>query len=130
MKKIISLTLAIVLCFCTICVSANADIVDIAYYRDWNFDDLSAPEYVALTADADSVSFWGSCVNTPDEPESLTAFIIGVTNPLCSVALDFDADGSVTTYPYAFPQGLYRVYFVGNEDVEKAYAYAVFTKVD
>ena len=130
MKKIIALTLAIVMCFCTVCFSASADIITLALYQDWEFYGRSAPEYVAVLSDADSVSFAATCTETPDEPEILTCFILGVSDSTYSNSFIFEADGTVTSYLYGFPAGLYKVYFVGNPDVEKSYAVTLFTKVD
>ena len=130
MKKIIALTLAIIMCFCTVCFSASADIITIGLYQDWEFYGRSAPEYVALQYDADGVSFSADCTTTPDEPEILTCFIIGVTDSTYSHSFIFEADGTVTSYFYGFPEGLYKVYFVGNPDVEKSFACTLFTKID
>lgn len=130
MKKIIALTLAIVMCFCTVCFSASADIITVGLYQDWEFCGKSVPEYVALQVDADSVSFWAECTNTPDNPEILTCYIISISNSAYSHSFIFESDGSVTTYAYAFPAGLYKVYFVGDPDVEKSHACTLFTKVD
>ena len=130
MKKIFALTLAIVMAFCTVCFSADAAIIEVAIYQDWEFYGRSAPEYIALQIAADSVSFSATCVNTPDQPEILTCYIIGISDSTYSNSFIFEADGSVTTYPYAFPDGLYKVYFVGDPDVEKDDAIAIFTKVD
>lgn len=130
MKKILCLFLAIVMALCGTCFSASADIVTVALYRDWDFCGRSSPEYLGLQIDSDTVSFFAECTSTPDEPELLVAHIIGVTYPAYSTTFDFYADGSVTTYPYAFPSGLYKIYFVGDPDVEKSYAYAVFTTID
>ena len=130
MKKIIALTLAIVMCFCTACFSANAEIVNVGFYQDWDFYGLSTPEYIPLQLNSDSISFWAECTNTPDEPELLICVVMGITNSAYSNSFEFYADGSVTTYPYGFPAGLYKIFFVGDSDVEKSEAIAIFTKVD
>ena len=130
MKKILCLVLVLVIGLCGACFSASADIIDVALYQDWNFYGRSDPEYIGLQVDADSVSFYAQCESTPDEPELLSCYIIGYTNPSFSYSFEFYADESVTTYAYAFPSGLYKIYFVGSTDLKKTHAYTIFTKVD
>lgn len=130
MKKIICLSLALIMALCGACFSADASIVEVALYRDWDFYGRSTPEYIGLQVAADSVSFYAECESTPDTPELLTGHVIGITNPTFSHTFEFYADETVTTYPYAFPTGLYKVYFIGSTTVKKTYACATFTAVD
>lgn len=130
MKKIICLSLALVMALCGACFSADASIIDVAAYRDWNFYGRSTPEYIGLQVAADTVSFYAECESTPDTPELLECVIIGITNTSYSNTFEFYADGTVTTYPYALPTGLYKVYFLGSSTIKKTYACATFTAVD
>ena len=130
MKKIFALTLALVMALCGTCFSANAAIINVAQFMDWDFYGRSCTEYVGLQMDADTVSFYAECNDTPDTPELLVCYIKGVTNPNFAHTFEFYADGTVTTYGYGFPTGLYQIYFVGSSSVLKDIAVVTFTQLD
>lgn len=130
MKKILALTLALVMALCGTCFSADAATIDVAQFMDWDFYGRSCTEYVGLSMDTDTVSFYAECHETPDTPELISCYIIGVTNSIYSNSFEFYANGTVTTYGYGFPAGLYKIYFVGNPNVLKDYGVVTFTKLD
>ena len=130
MKKILALTLAVVMALCGTCFSADAAMINVAQFMDWDFYGRSCTEYVGLQMYCDTISFYAECNETPDEPELLVAHIIGVTYPAYSNTFEFYADETVTTYPYFLPVGLYKVYFVGSTDVLKDIGVITFTQLD
>ena len=130
MKKLLALTLALVMALCGTCFSADAAMINVAQFMDWDFYGRSCTEYVGLQMDADTVSFYAECNETPDTPEVLSCVIMGVTNPSLYNSFEFYADGTVTTYYSGFPTGLYRIYFIGSSDVLKDIAVVTFTQLD
>ena len=131
MKKIFALTLALVMALFGTCYSLSANAyVNVAQFMDWDFYGRSCTEYVGLQMDADTVSFYAECNETPDTPEVISCYIAGVTYPSYTNSFEFTADGTVTTYGYAFPTGLYKIYFVGNPTVLKDIAVVTFTQLD
>lgn len=134
MKKIFCLMLALVIGITCACFPAHADIINVTQFQDWDFYGRSDPEFIYITLDTDTVSFYGECETpdtpaSPDTPELLSCHVIGVTYPAFSYVFDFYADESVTTYAYAFPAGRYKIYFVGSSSIKKEYVLATFTKL-
>lgn len=109
------------------CVMAES--VNIASYSDQYFYGRSQPEPLCLQLDADTISVCATC-EVEGETDNLTCHVVALDGGTFSATFDFDADGSVTTFCYAFPAGNYKVYFTGSDYVQKHLAVVVFTIVD
>jgi len=129
LKKTVAILLATLL-FVTNFSTSSAAIIDIAVF-DYNeeFTWRSIPEPVTLQLDCDAVSFCAVCED--NATDNLTCFIVDQTHGgVFSDTFSFDADGTTTTYGCSFPTGVYKIYFVGNDDIVKTSAAVVFTKYD
>ena len=129
MKKFFKLILSTIVAFSVLLSSNNivkANSINIAAFRDWDFTWRSAVEPLVLDMDADTVSFYATCDG--DEVDTLTCIIVDIShNGAYSSSFPFEADGSVTTYAAGFPEGRYKIYFVGDADINKSLAMAVFS---
>lgn len=106
-------------------IAAAKEPVSLAMYEDKYFTTISEAEPLNLFSNADSVSLYGICRDT-NKTENLTCYIMDLKGDLCYNALDFVADGSVWTYSRSIPEGVYRVFFVGNGEFIQ-HATAVFS---
>lgn len=127
-KRIHSILLALILAF-TFFPTTKAqasDYINVSAYEDCDFYGRSAPEPIVLQLDCDAISF---CGLSEGEIDNVTCVIVDITNDgVYSKTFSFDTDGSVTTYESYFPEGRYKVYFVGDPDILKTNALVVFSK--
>ena len=98
---------------------------DVALYHDIDFYGRSEPEFVTLTQATDTVSVYATCEG--DDIDNLTCHISDWNGGSFNYALDFNADGSVTTFPIKFPAGKYKVFFTGNDYILKTDAIVIFS---
>ena len=103
--------------------------IDIGAYSDQYFYGRSQPEPLCLQLDADTISVCATC-EVEGETDNLACHIVALDGGTFSATFNFDADGTVTTIPYAFPAGNYKVYFTGSDYVQKHLAIVVFTRIE
>lgn len=107
-----------------------SDSVNIAAYRDRNFTGRSAPEPLVLRKSCDTISLTATCAEE-GVTDVLTAQIIDLTyDGDFNTSLVFKADGSVTTVACPFPEGEYRVFFLGDPTIVKDNGLAVFSRFE
>lgn len=127
--KIITAMIMVAVTLVTLQLPASAEVVDITFFKDWNFYGKSATEPKALQADCEAISLWATCEG--DEVDTVTAFIVDRTyGGIYNTTISFPADGNVITYPYTFPEGRYYVYFTGSDNIKKTEATMVFSRVE
>lgn len=103
------------------------NVLNIAFYEDKWFTEISEAEPITLHMDADSISFCAVC-HDRNATDTIFCHITDLNGGTFNYTIPFEADGSVITDFISIPAGTYRVFFTGNTEYIE-HAIVAFTVV-
>lgn len=109
-------------------LNALSDVHTIAKYDSWVFYDRSAPELRRLDMDTNLVSVVGYCDG--EQTDDLIVYIRPTGGNHIEQTIGIKADGILTSIPYHFQAGEYKIWITGDVNIKKTNVTVCFSVGD